>query len=152
MQQCRQCQGHHIIISIIWSCFMRGSLIHLHFPTGQEHGRYLSSEKQGSFLCMYRKYENPLMNGGLFSASRGKPHQSTTNQPVKAHWEYTIVQIYNKNPPRLWISAIHYYNPMGFHGDTRIPFGSFWHLPQVPSSWRCLRIVPSSSTRNAQCR
>lgn len=104
------------------------------------------------FLCIYRKYEDPLMNGGLFSASRGKPHQSTTNQPVKAHWEYTIVQIYNKNPPRLWISAIHYYNPMGFHGDTRIPFGSFWHLPQVPSSWRCLRIVPSSSTRNAQCR
>ena len=29
--------------------FHEGS-IHLHFPTGQEHGRYLSSEKQGSFF------------------------------------------------------------------------------------------------------
>ena len=93
------------------------------------------------------------MNGGLFSASRGKPHQSTTNQPVKAHWDiqYLIDYIYYIQLYRFTIRIHHDYGPV-IHGDTRIPFGSFWHLPQVPSFWRCLRIVPSSSTPNAQCR
>ena len=96
---------------------------------------------------MYRKYENPLSwTEDFFQPVGGSAiNQQATNLLKHISLRYMnyihnnisyiqIIQIYNKNSPWLWISAIHYYNPMvfmGIPGYLLDPLGIFQ---------RCLRL------------